>query len=302
MAGEPYADLEPEDISSLMRIEKASGQLSEVRRDLYPAMRALQERMTRLCEKADPESLDYDLKRDRKKKLASNIKLVVEYRMNKVAAMALRGAMGTLNTVDNLPPEEREFYEECLESAKKLWNSPYTVKKTVYVPDIVTGEVEPITEPEPEVKAESVVTEPAVQPAAETPAVMDEPTEMEAPPDEMLEAMFPDEPPVEEMPADIPPIPEEELSGEAPAADTPAAEPQAEEPKAEAEEEQESEDTDENPYADCFDMVTVRMTETVEPFAGTERNYSLKKEDVVRLPKSLASILVGRNLAVILSI
>ena len=49
-------------------------------------------------------------------------------------------------------------------------------------------------------------------------------------------------------------------------------------------------------------MVTVRMTETVEPFAGTERNYSPKKEDVVRLPKSLASILVGRKLAVILNI
>ena len=49
-------------------------------------------------------------------------------------------------------------------------------------------------------------------------------------------------------------------------------------------------------------MVTIRVTENVEPFAGADRNYSLKKEDVVRLPKSLASILVGRKLAVVLNI
>ncbi len=291
MAGEPYSELKPEDISSLMRVEKASGQLSEVRKDLYPAMLALQEKITRECEKKDVESFDYDLLVDRKRKLISNIKRVVEFRMNKVAAMALRGAMGTLNTVDNLPPEERAFYEECLEAAKKLWNAPHK-KRTVHIPDIIPPEPEPepvAVEQKPVVEAEPVKE----MPAADIPIMDDGPTEMEAPPEEFME-----EPPAD-MPADIPPIPEEELGGEAPAA---TAEPAAEEQKPAVEAEPEAEAPDENPYADCFDMVTVRMTETVEPFAGTERNYSLKKEDVVRLPKSLASILVGRKLAVILSI
>ncbi len=290
MAGDTYSELRPEDVSSLMRVEKASGQLSEVRKDLYPAMLALQEKLTRECEMKDMESLDYDLLVDRKRKLISNIKLVVEYRMNKVAAMALRGAMGTLNVVDSLPPEEREFYEECLEAAKKLWNTPHK-KKVVYIPDIVPPEPEP--EPVAEVqKPEVAEPEPVKEmPAADIPVLDDGPTEMEAPPEEFM-----DEPPIADIPADIPPIPEEELAAEEPVTAEPAAEqkPEAEEPEAEG--------TDENPYADCFDMVTVRMTETVEPFAGTERNYSLKKEDVVRLPKSLASILVGRKLAVILSI
>ena len=107
-------------------------------------------------------------------------------------------------------------------------------------------------------------------------------TEMEAPPEEFTEPPILE--PVEEIPADIPPIPEKELQPDAVAA------------------EDTEEDADENPYADCFDMVTIRVTENVEPFAGADRNYSLKKEDVVRLPKSLASILVGRKLAVVLNI
>ena len=283
MAGETNSDLDVKDVSSLMRIEKASGQLSEVRKDLYPAMLALQERVARECEKADMESMDYDLLIDKKRKLLTNIKLVVEFRMNKVAAMALRGAMGTQNATENLPPEERLFYEECLEAAKKLWNAPHKRKKNVHVPEIV---------PEPEVRPEPVTepaAEPVAEPAAEMPIVDEGPTEMEAPPEEFAEPPILE--PVEEAPADIPPIPEEELQPE-----TVATEPVA------ATEEAEEVEADENPYADCFDMVTVRVTENVEPFAGADRNYSLKKEDVVRLPKSLASILVGRKLAVVLNI
>ncbi len=285
MVGETYSDLKPEDVSSLMRIEKASGQLSEVRRDLYPAMLALQESIARQCDNKDVESFDHDLLVDRKRKLNSNIKLVVEYRMNKVAAMALRGAMGTLNVVDNLPPEERLFYEECLESAKKLWNAPHKRKKNVYVPDII-----PETKEGPETPAVETPA-PAEEVSEPVPPIDEGPTEMEGPPDDV--PVFPEPGAAAEPGVDIPPIPEEELGEGAPAEAAPATE---------TEPEKEEEASDENPYADCFDMVTVRMTETVEPFAGTERNYSLKKEDVVRLPKSLASILVGRKLAVILNI
>ena len=281
MAEDLYSDFTPEDVSSLMRIEKASGQLSEVRRDLYPAMLALQERIAREIEKKDVESLDHDLLVDRKKKLISNIKLVVEFRMNKVAAMALRGAMGTLNVVDSLPPEERKFYDEVLESAKVLWNSPHKKKKTVHIPEIIPDETEVVPVPEPAVQ--EPVGDVSELGAEDIPVIPDEgPTEMVGPDD----VPFPDEPGAAD---DIPPIPEEEL----------AAIPM---PPAEVPEEPAAEEEDENPDAECFDTVTVRMIESVEPFAGTERNYSLKKEDVVRLPKSLATILVSRNLAVILNI
>ncbi len=253
MADDLYADFRNEDISSLVRIEKSSGQLSSVRKDLYPAMRAVHERISKECQNADEDSMDYELAVDKKRKLVSNIKLVVEMRMGKVASMALRGAMGVdLNsTVDQLPPEEKQFYEEVLESAKKLWSAPHK-KKVVHIPDLVPEETPaPASVPVPEV--------PAAEMPAETPAPVE--TEMMQP---------------ETVPA-----------AEVHVVDA-------------AEEKPQESDSDDNPDADCFDLVTVRMLETMEPFAGTERSYSLKKEDIVSLPKSLASILVGRKLAVIL--
>ena len=256
MPEQSKTNLKIEDVSSMVRVEKGSGQLSEVRRDLYPALIALQEEEARNCESKSVDSMDYDLAVDRRKKLITNVKLVVEYRMNKVASMALRAAMGTINNAESLPPEERQFYEEVLEAAKKLWNAPYKKKKTVYTTDIVTQEkqpVEPVPEPVPEVPA----VEPQVEPLAD-----------------MADIMYPDEP------------------EPAPATEAPAAEGEVQIEPAEE---------DENPYADCYDLVTVRIIDNVEPFAGTERSYALKKEDVVRLPKSLASILVSRKLAVIIS-
>ena len=259
MPEEPYSDFTIEDVSSIVRMEKGSGQLSVVRKDLYPAMIALQEREARNCEKKSVDSLDYDLAVDRRRKLVSNVKLVVEYRMNKVAAMAIRGAMGTQNVVEQLPPEEKQYYEEVFEAAKKLWNAPYKKKKTVYTPEIVPSEV-PATPDVPEIPAEELMP-PEPEPPIE---ILDD----------MADIMYPDEQPAE-VPAEPAPVAEGEVQ----------VEPQEEE----------------NPYADCFDLVTVRIIDTVEPFAGTERSYSLKKEDVVRLPKSLATILVSRKLAVILS-
>ena len=254
MADDLYADFRSEDISSLVRIEKSSGQLSSVRKDLYPAMRAVHERISKECQNADEDDIKYELAVDKKKKLISNIKLVVELRMGKVASMALRGAMGVdLNsTVDQLPPEEKQFYEEVLESAKKLWSAPHK-KKVVHIPELVPEETPaPVSVPAPEV------------PQTETPTEEPVPVQSEVPQPE--------------------PVPVAEIHVV----------------DAVSEEQPQESDSDDNPDADCFDLVTVRMLETMEPFAGTERSYSLKKEDIVSLPKSLASILVGRKLAVIL--
>ena len=254
MADDLYADFRNEDISSLVRVEKSSGQLSSVRRDLYPAMRAVHERLSKECQNANEDDIQYELAVDKKKKLVLNIKLVVELRMNKVASMALRGAMGAdLNyAVDQLPPEEKQFYEEVLESAKKLWSEPQK-KKSVHIPELVPEEAPaPVPAPAAEV------------PQPEVPAAEPAPVETEVPQTEAV------------------PVAEVHVVD---ASDT---------------EQQPAEESDDNPDADCFDLVTVRMLETMEPFAGTERSYSLKKEDIVSLPKSLASILVGRKLAVIL--
>ncbi len=49
-------------------------------------------------------------------------------------------------------------------------------------------------------------------------------------------------------------------------------------------------------------MVIVRILEDLdEDISGIDRTYSLKKEDIVRMPQMLAKVLVNRNLAKIVN-
>lgn len=297
MAGEDGGDLTFEDLRYLQRNEKSAGTLCVIRRDIYPAMIALQERQTRECERyasIDIDDMKYDTAAEKKKKIVSTSKSLVELRMSKVANMALRGAMGALNVVDGLPPEEREFYENVLESAKKLWASRTKKVKTVTYPDIVEPEKPVATESAPRIE-NRIAAPPVPEPVA---------TEMEPPadlPDDMSDIYIP-----EEEFGDLPPIPEEELAG---APQAPAAVPAAI-PEQEAVSEGEiavsppaDEPQDDNPYADSDELITIMLLETLpSDFSGLDRDYSLKKEDVVRMPECMASILVRKKLAVRLGI
>ena len=48
-------------------------------------------------------------------------------------------------------------------------------------------------------------------------------------------------------------------------------------------------------------LMVIRILEDLPPFSGPDRNYELFKEDVVRMPKSMAMALVSRNKAVTVS-
>lgn len=47
------------------------------------------------------------------------------------------------------------------------------------------------------------------------------------------------------------------------------------------------------------DEVVIRVLEDLPTFSGPERNYTLKKEDIVRLPSIMASALINRHKAVL---
>lgn len=283
MPEEPYSEMRPEDVYSLFRVERTSGSLSKVRKDLYPAMIDLQDRAVKACEKADVESLEYDSAVDRKKKLIENIKHVVELRMSKIASMALRGAMGTLNFVDDLPPEERRFYEEVIESAKTLWNAPMRKKKNYRVPEIAIEETI-----EPPKTVEKTVSVPVPEPVSTAFVPEEDMGDIYIPEEEFADAAA-----VPATSMEIPPIPEEEMIDSEP----------KDEPAVSVETVQEPEPVPENnPDAESSELVTVRITEAIPPFAGTVRDYALKKGDLVTIPKSLGSILIRRNLAMKLNI
>ncbi|MDD3399039.1 MAG: hypothetical protein PHW93_05525 [Candidatus Methanomethylophilaceae archaeon] len=50
------------------------------------------------------------------------------------------------------------------------------------------------------------------------------------------------------------------------------------------------------------DLVVIRVTENLPTFSGADRDYDLRKEDVVRMPLSLAMALVNRGKAVLVDV
>jgi DNA replication factor GINS len=49
------------------------------------------------------------------------------------------------------------------------------------------------------------------------------------------------------------------------------------------------------------EMMVIRILEDLPPFSGPDRNYELSKEDIVRMPKTMALALISRDKAVMIS-
>ncbi len=269
-----------DELSTIYRVEKKSGSLTSVRADLYRAMADLLRRQRREYDdylRKDPEDLKCEGANSRRKKGAQLSRDIIEMRMGKINKMALRGAMGESHSLDNMTSEEKEYYNAVLALSKNhkalldrlSGNIRYTNAKITGEP-IPVPEAAPVAEnvPEPEVpaSAEQVpVPEavPAEEPAGEPPA------EFEAPID-----IVPEEGDFEMEDEPEPEIPDDELDRMPPDA---AVEKQEEPPEEE--------------YS------VLRILQDLPEFAGPLRNYSLKREQIVRIPNELAQALVNRGLA-----
>ncbi len=58
---------------------------------------------------------------------------------------------------------------------------------------------------------------------------------------------------------------------------------------------------EESPSEIDEEFVVIRITEDLPPFSGPDRNYDLTKEDIVRMPKTMASALINRDKAVLIN-
>lgn len=59
--------------------------------------------------------------------------------------------------------------------------------------------------------------------------------------------------------------------------------------------------SEEDIQEDDDELVVIRVLEDLPPFSGPDRNYELSKEDIVRMPKTMAMALVNREKAVIIN-
>jgi DNA replication factor GINS len=245
-----------EDLGAIYRTEKKSPTLSTVRKDLYSAMAGLIIDLRSEYEKhlsKDPDSIICEGVNQRRKKAVSMSREITELRMGKIAALALIGARGGQNVLNNLTPEEREYYDDVLNVSRRHIGimDRLSGKRKFETPEIdrpATKEKEP--EPAP-VRTEQKAEKPEDVPVPV--AVKDDVQEYA-------------------------PLPE-------PAAEEPPKE-KAESPKEESPEEE---------------LVVIRILEDLPPFSGPDRNYELSKEDIVRMPKTMALALINRDKAVLLN-
>ena len=209
-------DLSVDVLASIYRTECGSKSLSGIRKDFYSAARSLSESARRDYEDAlrkDPGSIASEGNNERRKRIQTLFRNIVDIRMEKISSLALRGAMGGDNQIDHLTGEEREFYSAMVEVSKK--------HRSVLDPQ------------SPKVKPTSLNVEPG--PKNQEPIIVKEPV-------------------IEKR-----------------------CEPAAK---------------------DAGDTVTVRILEDLPVFSGPDRDYDLKKEDVIRMPAVMANALIVREKAV----
>jgi len=233
--GEP---LDVDDLASIYRTECRSRSLSDIRKDFYPAVTALSDSVRRDYEEAlkkDPGSLSSEGTSERRKKIHTHFRNIVDKRMEKIVSLALLGAMGGDNSVDHLTPEEKEYYSAVLEVSKKH-RSVVDLSKTKMRPTVLN------VEPDAQIIESG------------TPLNVEEPVKKAAE-KELREPIIVEEP--------------------------------AKEPLKEELYEPEEQDT-----------MTIRILEDLPVFSGPDRDYDLKREDVIRMPAVMANALIVREKAV----
>ncbi len=271
-------EMDYSDLTSLSRIEKGSGSLSAVRKDLYRAMAELYEKRAEECERlirTNADSILFDGASDMKRKTLSTMKDIVQERMKKIFELALRTGIGSNNVTDMLTPEEQVLYDTLVDAAKAHW-ALLERKKKVTIPDITQPDVLP-------------------EPAKEEPTVIgmtvENVTESDSDTPEM-EVIVPPESdaiPIDDGFSEIPEDEDEDPRNIV--IDVPEETPVV--PKKESVQ---------SADVDPMSMVIVRILEDLdEDISGIDRTYSLKKEDIVRMPQMLAKVLVNRNLAKIVN-
>ena len=206
-----------------------------------------------------------------------NLRKIVEKRMDKIAGMAMRGAMGANNVIDSLTPEEKEYYNAVLEASKVFWKLSEKKKRVLVSPDITK-----VAEPAPVKIAEPVIEKRPVSddiPLSEIP--MDDSPEEIPPKEEITEDEEFDDQEI---------IPEETVQPEPVTEEMPA--------PAETVPETVPEKTV-NPLEGISDEenIIIRILEDLPPFSGLEWDYVLRKEDIVRMPAVLAKVLINRGMA-----
>ncbi len=270
--------LEPmtfDDLSELYRVEMKNSSITSCRGDLFRAMAELLTRLRTDYDRQmsiDPESVMCEGANQRRKKAERISKDIMHIRTQKICQMAIRGAMGADNGLETLTSEERDYYNGILELSRRQFSEIDRLRGRRNTVDTRIDEV-PVRPPVPEPPVEAAP--PTVEPVPE-PVPVQEPEDDGFVPDDMP---FPDE---AEQFDDLPPG---EMFDDEPVPEPPVdTVPPAMEPVPATE-------------SDELAPVVIRVLEDLPPFVGPDRDYDLRAEDLVTLPRIMAEALVNSEKA-----
>lgn len=271
--------LEPmkfEDLTVVYREERTKGLISDVRSDLYPAMTALlatlRSEYDRLLSE-NPDSIMCEGANQRRRKAGRLVRDIVSMRMDKISCMALRASCGAQTNIDVLTAEERVFYNSVLEASRIHMSAI----------DRSTGHVRYRIDP---IEEDPVPKKPVVKaalPAEEPVSLKDVPIQDDDFDDfdseEVREDDFynPYEDDASEPVPEIVPEKEKEEIISSPERAIPSGE---------------------ESYED--ESVFIRILDDLPVFAGPDRDYDLKKEELVTMPRGMADALITREKAVLI--
>ncbi len=276
----PAEFLSFEDLTEVYRREQRSKAISEVRRDFYPAMRECLEKLKRESERefsADQFSTKAKLASNQLMKFQEKSAQVFEFRMGKILDMALRAAEGSKIETSRLTVEEREIYDRVFTLLKE--------RRSIL---IESGKARPADAEEPTMVAAKV---PDMIVEANREEEEFDPSENHEEPIPMATAPILPPPVKAPVPPSAPtvvrPAAEAARTPDVPPATVPSPPPQKAPAPAPVEAAQKAPD-----------FVVLRILEDIPAFAGPDRNYRLKKEDLVSLPPPIAKALIARKKAV----
>ena len=278
-------------LREVYRREKSSTQLWEgVRADLYVATAELFKAQRMECDeelRKDPESIRSENVSNQIIRTKRLFKDIVNIRMDKICKMALRGADRADNKVDSLTKEEKEYYDKILLASQEHSSviNRLCGSASYRIPDVSAPPVKPVAQ----VKQAVPEPEPVMDDPDEEPLNGSMEVHIDTVPEDGI-VMIDHNPDLDEPDMEMD-IPDDALDSAMqkgfPAPSEKPVEPQIQDPEQKAEDNK---------------LLLVRILADLPTIAGPDRNYDLRKEDLVRLPEMFANVLLNRNLALKVSI
>lgn len=256
-----------ESITQVYREERSKKGLVPLPKDFYENMRAYISELQKRCDEEDakaPHSPKSIILHDELKKALKKRDEIWKIRMRKLVTFASSKLMGASIDKKPMTVEEQRIFEDIMNILKGGTDEVYGLVEAKAMEDIVSH-----MEEEPREEPERTPQEPAAE--IEEERRIEEPT--------------PEKPKAKEQSSlkiDGAWTAKKEAKTELKAAQTVEKKDEVERPKS--------------------DELAVQILEDLPPLAGKNVNYHLRKDDVVTLPKEIASVLCKKNKAKMIEI